>query len=1087
MFNTQIQLGSLGYLDLSENVPVPLNYGIAEIRDISKRRGSFSKTIQLPGTVNNNTLLGNLFNVNVADSSFNINLKQECIILQNGVPVMEGSLQLVSVNKINPSDGTLDEQVTYSVLVKDSSSDFFSTMQDKRLEDLDGFSQYNHIYTLTGVTATSAHTVDDAYTYFLPFKASPFYGIQDFAPAIYAKKYWDEIFAQNGYSYTWDSLEECSFDKLIIPYNGDTPQVNNNFYNFRAGFETGSTESFVISAQTLSSLLGVGSITEPLIFDDEVTSPNFDNGGNYEATVAEYTSPIVGEVEFRLRYKYQVSLTVPINCTLTNSTAVPKFNLRLSNVTKLDNSIDFSSVFLGPDLYAAPIGQNINFSAGTSVIIDEICDTTSVFPIDIGQIVAPFLRADLLYQGVWFVSGSTTPLTQSEIPYFTITRRIDVEDYDNNFFTNRFSGDLNEGQTVEVDKFIPKNIKQKEFIKGITTLYNLYITPDEENTNNLIIQTRNDYYDSGDIRDWTSKLNIQDSINIDFLPDLQDKRLTLTYKQDKDGWNEQYQLATGEVYGQAQYTFENEFTQSEKKIETIFSPTPIVPNAGGLLVPAIVSKAPKNNIRILYYDGWKQGSWTFGKITPLNPSGFSETFLSYPRALHLDDPINPTLSINFLQPDYYGYSNFETVTNNNLYNRYWSRFVNQIETGKLMTARFKLDEVDINTLDLKDRIWVQDSYWNINRIIDYNANGNGLTTVELISVDEGLKFEATSFNRNDEASGVVDVGPKNNWINNLESIKASDSQNTFGTSVFNTQVLGDGNIIQGGSNSSIVIGDGNNYNGRYGIVAGQDNNVQGDFFYVFGGSGQTYSGSSQAIFEVPVSAQTINVEQIFIGGSDIPIDEPPVWAEGTGAVAGYAIKALNDSTTDATGDYAVAEGFNTLASGDYCHAQGNGSIAGGFASHAGGNESSTNLDGEFASSCTSLGAVGQTQFGMFDGFTSTVDATPSLLDFLNAGLGVNGWRPSFAATGSAYCNFKYQMVCYNLTTNDARLISGEGLIKWVSGTPTLVFASTPTNNGDAGLAAVTATPVASGNGLQFQVTGIAATNLVWRVRVDYNF
>jgi hypothetical protein len=1180
MFNTQIQLGDLGYLDIAENVPMPLNFGIAEIRDISKRKGAFSKTIEVAGTANNNELLGYLFDVNVSDSSFNINLKQPCTILQNGVPVMNGNLQLISVNKLAPSSFGLDEQVTYSVLVKDGSADFYSTMQEKRLQDLTGFTQYNHEYTLSSITATSAFTVDNAYTYILPWKSSTAYEVSDFAPAIYAKKYFDEIFQQNGFTYTWDSLEDCDFHKLVIPYNGDVPQVNNELYNFRAGFETGSTDNLVVSASTIINgpiaffpftgpIAGFGTSEEQLIFDDDTTSPpNFDNGNNYNSVTSTYVSNVNSTIEFKTKYNFQVDIISPVNAIFLSNDAGatnPSFNIRLSTIVKESGGFEIVTPFYNDSFQAVIIGIN----SGTTFVTDgNTGELSALFDMYVGNSYEVSLRADFLFNGVWYASGTTTPLTQAEIPYINISTRIDPTDYKNNSFSANLSGILNEGQLVEMENFIPKKIKQKDFIKGVATLYNLFITPDPDNQNNLIIETRNDYYDSGNILDWTSKLNINNNIRLDFLPDLQDKRLTLTYKQDKDEWNTQYELATGEIYGQVEYTFETEFTQSNKQIETIFSPTPIVINSNGLLVPAIVNKNPKNNIRLLIHNGWVDGRWFYNE--PLtSETSFLSLLTTYPQALHLDDPFNPTIDINFEQPDYFYYSNYETVTNNNLYNKYWSRFVNQIETGKLMTATFYLNEADIQGLDLRDKIWVHDSYWNINRIIDYNGNGNGLTKVELISVDEGLKFEPTVFNRNDVNSGVVDVGPKNNWINNLVSLQQGPSQNTFGTIVTNTPVLGDGNLIQGGTDSSLILGNNNNYSGISGIVVGDDNNVQGNNLFVFGGSGLTITGDSQAIFNVPVSATTISATTIFVGGSATPIEAQVMIPGTSGTDSVRQVASLTDATGDAAfatgidtfatgnnsasfndqtiasgvgasafgagsqaqGDYSHAEGILTIASGNHshsegnattasglnshaegngtlasglnshaegiateaiginCHAEGNGSIAGGFASHAAGNESRTSYDGEFASSALITGLAGESQYGTVDGAVTTNNATPTNLDFLGAGALANGWSPNPAVLigGDIACSFTYQMVCFNDTTNDARLITGSGLIKWIGGTPTLVFATIPTNVGDIGLAAVTATPVASGNGLQFQVTGIAATVLRWKVRVDYNY
>jgi hypothetical protein len=50
----RIQL-STGYLDVKDGTAFPLNFSIGDIRDISKRTGSFSKTITLVGNSNNNT------------------------------------------------------------------------------------------------------------------------------------------------------------------------------------------------------------------------------------------------------------------------------------------------------------------------------------------------------------------------------------------------------------------------------------------------------------------------------------------------------------------------------------------------------------------------------------------------------------------------------------------------------------------------------------------------------------------------------------------------------------------------------------------------------------------------------------------------------------------------------------------------------------------------------------------------------------------------------------------------------------------------------------------------------------------------
>lgn len=54
----------------------------------------------------------------------------------------------------------------------------------------------------------------------------------------------------------------------------------------------------------------------------------------------------------------------------------------------------------------------------------------------------------------------------------------------------------------------------------------------------------------------------------------------------------------------------------------------------------------------------------------------------------------------------------------------------------------------------------------------------------------------------------------------------------------------------------------------------------------------------------------------------------------SGSTGNYSIKAKNDSGLDATGDYAIAEGYQTISSGYTSHSEGFNTIAGGFATHA---------------------------------------------------------------------------------------------------------------------------------------------------------
>ena len=221
--------------------------------------------------------------------------------------------------------------------------------------------------------------------------------------------------------------------------------------------------------------------------------------------------------------------------------------------------------------------------------------------------------------------------------------------------------------------------------------------------------------------------------------------MVLTYKEDNDIANEIYKTATSEVYGQQEFIFDNEYVRDLDKKEIIFSPTPMFNTKFGSVNPLWVGGAPKYNIRILL-DGGAYSTISPFKIYDYNlPSANKSTdSMVYPHISHWNKPIDPTFDINFGVCDYYfRWDNYGSNTNNNLFNLHWRRTLEQINNGKLMTAYFNLNESDIYKMRLSDKIRIDNSWWNINKIQDYDANSNNPTKVELISIDTRLEIPFT--------------------------------------------------------------------------------------------------------------------------------------------------------------------------------------------------------------------------------------------------------------------------------------------------------------------------------------------------------
>jgi hypothetical protein len=196
-------------------------------------------------------------------------------------------------------------------------------------------------------------------------------------------------------------------------------------------------------------------------------------------------------------------------------------------------------------------------------------------------------------------------------------------------------------------------------------------------------------------------------------------------------------------------------------------------------------QAPKTNIRILYDSTADVG---LTSCSPFHVYDYGtvgmQSVTSYPYVGHFDNPLNPTWDLNFSVCSFYYYQP-SSLTDNNLYNRYWRRTMGQINSGKMLTAMFNLKDTDIQAMRLNDKIRIDNSWWNINRVIDYNANANQLTQVELISIDSEINFMPFI-----NPFGTPGVG-----LPNVSGIQQVANRTVVNTMSMNSNVLTGGQVI----------------------------------------------------------------------------------------------------------------------------------------------------------------------------------------------------------------------------------------------------------------------------------------------------
>ena len=724
-----------GTLDIREDVKFPLNFSIGDIRDISKRTGTFSKTIIAPGTKNNHELLGHYYDVNIQSGTFNINTITKCQVIQNGVPVLEDALiQLTGVIK-KQNTNAYEDEVNYELLIKDSKVEFFTQIANKELTDLD-FSDLNHTLDSAFIVSSFSNSVADGYKYILPYSDDNTYRLNEFKPAIYAKTYFDRIFSNAGFSYTWNGLQDAKFDKLLIPYNGDVEQANVDSYKVLAN-NTWTTSYVSPIGQNPTFYEVIDSWTEVL-----------DSAGSFDPITGVYTAPLYTDTTQGQYYNFKLSYTAEINLDNTsggNAYSILSFYNQGQSVDRY-YYLRFRLIKNGTTVVGQYIHSGVLFDAtnplpnglntiGTISQVVNIPTSQNILPTDTIEVE---VGLGFLAAGVSFWRDAAAPSIGNLVQ---VNHEVDVTSLQLDILPNN-APNLYNG-VVAVGGYVPSKIKQSDFVKSIFQMFNLYVEIDENQPNNLILEHRDNYYDNGAVKDWTYKLAKDREQNLQFLPEVTSKKLRLTYKADKDSPNTIFTDITNEIYGQIEYTFDNEYVRDTDVKELVFSPTPVVRTVFDAYVPNIAGAAPKINIRVLL-DG---GNLTclpydiYDVEFPLTPSLNIGTtgITTYPAVGHFDNPLLPTYDINFGTCDYYYYAP-STLTNNNLYNLYWRRTINQINVGKMLTAYFDLNELDIQSLRLNDKIRIDNSWWNINKVIDYDANGTSLTKVELISVDSEIEL-----------------------------------------------------------------------------------------------------------------------------------------------------------------------------------------------------------------------------------------------------------------------------------------------------------------------------------------------------------
>ena len=870
---TRIQLES-GFIDLPKGTDFPIDLSFAEINKSGARSGGVSRSLDIEGTENNSKLLGLYFDVDLTNDTFNRNVKVRCSVIQEDTEVFDGYIQLLEIVRVNKYQSTNQKLVKYKISVFDEVSNFFNAMGDRELTDL-SFPELNHIFNRANIISSWSNT--DGYTYPQYAKNDNIYTLRDFKPAIYEFEYFKKIFAQNGYTFTFTDFDadNIRLDKRIIPFNGkqgdDTVgQFLKQVHTVRGEM---SSANYVIDA-TNTPTYPIGWL--PMI---DYMSGNGVNG---------YATNVGSVVDLDSIFEDAQSQWSTVNNDLTNLSGV---NRTFQILTSYDYNIQVRAQGGASWNAFGGLGSGLNrCDVKICLVAQSKTNANKVAFIDAGQTAISFGTGTTSYASGWqpLASGNNASFVDlglfdanekfdlhvlifaryfnslgvmlGNTPNYQTLNSLSIDDpfieipviiqdtatgnpirleFDIDVTNLQFKAipDINElvkDSAVDVSQFIPKKIKQRDLISAIKNTYNLVFVPDPSNTSNIIIKTRDTYYNDGLEWDWTDKFVEDQPSTITFLSNDVKQRQVYKYKEDKDTLNSAYQSEFVETYGQTTIDLDNEYTVGTDARTLIYSATPSVGSGIGVPLPSINGVNPDCNIRVLLHNG-------VGTVSPypfyddILPNASNVSFVTdYCSTSMFDSDELPNFSILFNSPDILFHGFQQGQTTNYIYNLHHQNELTTINTGKRLNGYFDLTEVDFQKLSkrLDWKIFIKDNGWFfISKIYAYNSGKRTITKVDLITADEKTRIKykrpfkpykpttlsvTAVINRhfdkvgNDTniiiGGGDVKIDGKYNLVSG-DKVKIQGDQNKVLSS--NVMVMGNYNDIGTGLGGTKVIGDSN--------------------------------------------------------------------------------------------------------------------------------------------------------------------------------------------------------------------------------------------------------------------------------------
>jgi hypothetical protein len=377
---------------------------------------------------------------------------------------------------------------------------------------------------------------------------------------------------------------------------------------------------------------------------------------------------------------------------------------------------------------------NFNFNVvitGTSarIFVQAVVNAVNNYPI----IDVQFFTGT----SVWAFTDSQVLNAGDTVRWYSYKQGVGTAQFDAGSSVGLSVANLNYSQSIYYPLNAP-DMKQIDFVTDVIKMHNCAIVADKAIPSKIYIVPQNSYLGSGNVLDWTTKLDISKDITIGSTVDLQKAKFQFTYTAGEDLLSKQYRNVE-RVYGDYEavgYTVNpdtspSDFAIGDQKITLVTRSTPSgVVNGSGYVMPMFLNESVQfvaPGPRCLFEAGtWQVQFFRDATSTVIYmPVPVLNNYSAvYAEIDDVDLNWSPEVPPHFIYTNPY----------NNLFNLYWRTYMNALYSpeARMMEASFALSLSDILTFQFNDKVWIQDSYWRIIEVNDYKVGDVESTKVKLL-------------------------------------------------------------------------------------------------------------------------------------------------------------------------------------------------------------------------------------------------------------------------------------------------------------------------------------------------------------------